>query len=90
MLLSYVDVVVQGYLREFGEDGVAQFFATTDGWDAPILDDRADPVYPRHQALTAKERAFTDRHLADVGATLVSDDDGAFGEGAFVVQRGPV
>ena len=26
VLLSYIDVVVQGYLREFGEDGVARFF----------------------------------------------------------------
>jgi hypothetical protein len=26
VLLSYVDVVVQGYLREFGEEGVARFF----------------------------------------------------------------
>ena len=41
ILLSYLDVVVQGYLREFGEAGVARFFETTDGWGAPIRDDRA-------------------------------------------------
>ncbi|PKQ11056.1 MAG: gamma-glutamylcyclotransferase [Alphaproteobacteria bacterium HGW-Alphaproteobacteria-1] len=68
ILLSYIDVVVQGYLREFGEDGVTRFFATTRGWDAPILDDRAAPRYPRHQPVTAKERAITDDHLSRVGA----------------------
>ena len=62
-LLSYIDVVVQGYLREFGEAGAQHFFDTTDGWDAPVLDDRADPVYPRHRRLTADERAFVDDQL---------------------------
>ena len=66
VLLSYVDVVVQGYLREFGEYGVARFFATTDGWDAPVADDRADPVYARHQVLSRGERALVDRWLDDL------------------------
>jgi hypothetical protein len=66
--LSYIDVVVQGYLREFGEEGVARFFATTDGWDAPVADDRADPIYLRHQTLTRAERALVDRWLDDLGA----------------------
>ena len=48
VLLSYLDVVVQGYEQVFGEAGVAAFFATTDGWEAPILNDRATPIYPRH------------------------------------------
>lgn len=68
VLLSYIDVVVQGYLREFGEDGVARFFQTTDGWDAPIRDDRAEPIYPRHQVLSDGERALVDRWLARVTA----------------------
>lgn len=68
ILLSYIDVVVQGYLREFGEAGVARFFATTDGWDAPILDDRSAPRYPRHQPVTEAERALADDHLGRVGA----------------------
>lgn len=71
ILLSYLDVVVQGYLDSFGPSGVARFFETTDGWDAPILDDRAAPRYPRHQRLTDEERALTDRHLSDLGATLI-------------------
>ena len=65
VLLSYLDVVVQGYLREFGEAGVARFFDTTDGWDAPILDDRSAPRYPRHRRLSASERDFVDAQLAD-------------------------
>ncbi|CUH67475.1 hypothetical protein TL5118_02204 [Thalassovita autumnalis] len=69
VLLSYLDVVAQGYLQEFGADGVADFFATTDGWDAPILDDRAAPYYPRHQVLSAKERSLVDQMLVQVGAT---------------------
>lgn len=60
VLLSYIDVVLQGYLREFGEAGVRRFFATTDGWDAPVIDDRAKPRYPRHCVLTPDERAFFD------------------------------
>jgi hypothetical protein len=58
-------VVVQGYLREFGEAGVKRFFDTTDGWEAPVLNDRADPVYPRHRVLTADERTLVDDLLAE-------------------------
>ena len=64
ILLSYLDVVVQGYLQVYGMDGVVHFFETTDGWDAPIFDDRANPIYPRHQALLEKERALVDAQLA--------------------------
>lgn len=63
ILLSYLDVVVQGFLREFGPQGVADFFATTSGWDTPILDDRARPIYSRHQVLSAEERGLVDDHL---------------------------
>lgn len=66
ILLSYLDVVVQGYADLFGEAGVAHFFETTDGWDAPISDDRGAPVYPRHQPTTTQERARVDRFLATV------------------------
>jgi gamma-glutamylcyclotransferase (GGCT)/AIG2-like uncharacterized protein YtfP len=64
--LSYLDVVVQGYLREFGEDGVVAFFETTDGWQMPVEDDRAAPLYPRAQLLSREERALTDRMLKRV------------------------
>lgn len=71
VLLSYLDVVVQGYLREFGEAGVQRFFDTTDGWDAPILDDRAAPIYGRHQALRENERTLVHDWLSAVGARII-------------------
>ena len=72
ILLSYLDVVVQGFVREFGAAGAAHFFDTTDGWDAPVLDDRAAPRYPRHQALSTAERRVVDAHLADRGVRVIA------------------
>ena len=68
VLMSYVEVVVQGYLREFGEEGVRRFFATTDGWDAPLRDDRSSPIYARHQPIAADERLLAEDMLRSVGA----------------------
>ncbi len=67
ILLSYLDVVVQGYFQNFGATGVTDFFATTDGWDAPILNDRAAPRYPRHRVLSAQETGLVDQHLDALG-----------------------
>ena len=72
ILLSYLDVVVQGYLREFGAAGVANFFATTDRWDTPILNDRSIPRYPRAQTLSGHETALVDQHLALRNAMIVA------------------
>ncbi|MEP1355539.1 MAG: gamma-glutamylcyclotransferase family protein [Tateyamaria sp.] len=66
ILLSYLDVVVQGFVREFGTAGAEAFFATTDGWDTPVLDDRGAPRYPRAQNLSAQDRSLTDLLLAQV------------------------
>ncbi|MDA7964114.1 gamma-glutamylcyclotransferase family protein [Ruegeria sp.] len=71
LLLSYIDVVIQGYLRAFGPDGADRFFATTDGWDAPILNDRAAPRYPRHQQLKPDETAFVDDRLRQLPAKIL-------------------
>lgn len=71
VLQSYIDVVVQGYLREFGEEGAVRFFDSTEGWDAPVLADRNDPVYPRHCRLSAQERRFVDDHLERLGVTFL-------------------
>ena len=71
ILLSYLDVVVQGFLTEFGSDGVTRFFETTDNWQLPVADDRHAPLYPRAQTLDDAERTLTDDHLAKVGATVV-------------------
>ena len=70
ILLSYLDVVVQGYFRVFGADGVQRFFDTTDGWDTPVLNDRATPRYPRHKVLTSEETALVDGHLDRLSALL--------------------
>lgn len=71
ILLSYLDVVVQGYLREFGAGGVSGFFATTSGWTTKIVNDRDAPRYPRAQILTQQERALVDQHLALLSARVV-------------------
>ena len=70
ILLSYLDVVVQGFHREFGEDGVQRFFDTTDGWDTPIVNDRAKPIYPRHCQLSKAETELVDHHLDRLSALL--------------------
>lgn len=74
ILLSYLDVVVQGYFREFGAAGVQRFFDTTQGWDAPLLDDRSSPLYPRHQPLRAIETDQTDQHLDRLGVLIIPKD----------------
>ncbi len=74
ILLSYVDVVMQGYYNEFGAEGVAAFVASTAGWNSPVMDDRADPIYPRHQTLAARERRMVDDALEQVGARRIPLD----------------
>ncbi len=66
ILLSYLDVVIQGYLSIFGPAGADHFFATTAAWDGGVLDDRADPIYPRHQVLTLAETKIVDAGLESV------------------------
>ncbi|SEV91987.1 hypothetical protein SAMN04488515_0232 [Cognatiyoonia koreensis] len=69
ILLSYLDVVVQGFRTQYGEDGVAAFFESTDGW-GPIRNDRSDPYYPRFQNVAAVDRALVDHHLAQLSAQV--------------------
>lgn len=68
ILLSYLDVVVQGYLHVFGPEGVARFFASTTGWDLPVINDRASPRYIRHQHLTTSEQNLVDACLSTTAA----------------------
>ncbi|MBJ3774104.1 gamma-glutamylcyclotransferase family protein [Acuticoccus mangrovi] len=75
--LTYVDCTLQGFLKEFGEAGVARFMATTDGWHVPIIDDRATPRYPRAQQLSNDERKLVDRMLNGVDARVRKAEDGA-------------
>lgn len=67
ILLSYLDVVLQGYLHEFGETGVTRFMQTTSGWETLILNDRAQPVYPRAQPIPDEQRAYVDEILRNAG-----------------------
>ena len=55
ILRSYLDVVMQGYLFQFGENGLTQFMQTTQNFDCPILEDRSDPLYPRATVLSDSE-----------------------------------
>ncbi|WP_116130816.1 gamma-glutamylcyclotransferase family protein [Tropicimonas sp. IMCC34043] len=64
LLLSYIDTVVQGFLETFGEAGAQRFFATTAGWQIPVLNDRAAPRYLNHRALTRWQQDFVDSELA--------------------------
>lgn len=71
ILLSYLDVVLQGYLQQFGPLGAEQFLATTDGWDRPVQDDRAAPRYPRHQALDATQLTFVDSAIERLALSVI-------------------
>ena len=82
ILLSYLDVVVQGYLDVFGTSGVEAFFETTDGWDGPVLNDRAAPRYARHQVTTPQERDLTDALLRSLSTQVQELHEAPFpGEG---------
>ena len=63
ILLSYLDCVVQGFLEQFGEQGVSAFFDSTSGWDRPIRNDRTTPIYPRAQTLSNSETQLVNHHL---------------------------
>lgn len=67
VLLSYIDVCAQGYLELFGESGGARFFDETLGWESPVLDDRAAPLYSRARRLSTFETAFVNDALLRLG-----------------------
>lgn len=69
--LSYLDVVAEGFVLEFGRDGLARFVATTHDW-APVLNDRENPLYPRARPVAADIRAALDAHLAAIGVEVLS------------------
>jgi glutathione-specific gamma-glutamylcyclotransferase len=65
--MSYIEVVLVGYWRVFGETGIDHFINSTRGWDTPILDDRAQPLYPRFVQLQADDRNFIEQKLRSAG-----------------------
>ena len=72
ILLSYLDVVLQGYLRRFGISEAEGFLTSTDGWNRPVLNDRATPHYPRHQVLTMLETKFVDAALKQLQVDIIT------------------
>jgi len=64
---SYLDCVLAGYFELGGREAMESFVASTQGWDAPILDDRRTPRYPRAVALTSGLERGIDRTLAEHG-----------------------
>jgi len=61
ILRSYLDVVMQGYRTHFGVEGIERFFASTLNFDLDILEDRAEPKYPRATTLTSEEKKLFSR-----------------------------
>ena len=72
ILLSYLDTVIAGFLALHGPRETSRFFDTTTGWQAPILNDRAAPRYPRATPLTEETRQLTDDGLARMRARILA------------------
>lgn len=71
ILQSYLDAVMQGFMHEFGENGVRGFLHSTDGFERPVRSDRHDPVYARAVDLPAHQRDLFDGLLLEKGVTYV-------------------
>ncbi|WP_295813546.1 gamma-glutamylcyclotransferase family protein [uncultured Nitratireductor sp.] len=72
IIQSYLDAVLQGFLREYGRAGVERFVAETDGFSATVLADRKTPSYPRSVTLGAEEEAYFDALLMQKVAGFAS------------------
>ena len=64
ILQTYVDTVLAGYLRVYGEGGLEAFLTSTRGWEGAIEDDRAAPRYPRAVDVPGALLARFDRLVA--------------------------
>lgn len=64
VLRSYVDCVMAGYLQRFAASGLQDMVASTRGWELPVLNDRAQPFYPRSVAVDAAEQDHFDSLMA--------------------------
>ena len=56
ILQSYIDCVMAGYARLFDTHGLNEFMRTTIGWSGDILNDRAQPHYPRAVSLSDAQK----------------------------------
>jgi cation transport regulator ChaC len=70
LLQSYVDAVMAGFLREFGEAGVTGFLSTTEGFEREMIADRANPRYPRAVAVPDATSRWFDELLAEKGVVF--------------------
>lgn len=68
--LSYVDVILSGCF-EHGDAFTTDFLSLTQGWHAPLINDRPTPVYPRAQPNLATERL--NRLLAPVSTLSIRE-----------------
>lgn len=70
ILQSYLDAVLQGFLREHGRAGVERFVSSTRNFHFAVHGDRDDPVYPRAVTLSAFEQDYFDALLAEAGIRI--------------------
>jgi hypothetical protein len=66
---SYLECVLYGYLFKFGKAGVDRFISSTRGWTTPILDDRANPKYPRAHDIPVEDRRLLDETVRKIDGT---------------------
>lgn len=67
LLQSYLDVVLSGFLQEFGEAGLARFLTSTIGFEREIIADRHQPVYARYHEPELEWQERFDRLLRGSG-----------------------
>ncbi|MCV0429392.1 MAG: gamma-glutamylcyclotransferase [Roseibium sp.] len=75
ILQSYLDCVLAGFFRLWGEEGIDHFLQTTDGWHVPVLKDRTSPHYPRSVNLVPELADLVDQKLREIGASFLSLDE---------------
>jgi hypothetical protein len=68
---SYLDCTLAGYIDVWGRDGAERFIASTEGWEAPMLDDRRAPKYPRAVVLNNTVQRMIDRLLEENGIVCI-------------------
>jgi hypothetical protein len=66
---SYVEYILARYIELFGKNASRAFIQETIGWEAPMLDDRLCPKYPRAEPLSAQMRTIIDESLATAGVS---------------------
>lgn len=72
VLQSYIDCVMAGFLRCYGESGVQAMISSTRGWERAIFNDRDEPYYPRWVPVAQERQQYFDscieRHVSQLDA----------------------